>query len=218
LLFLLGIVLAVVVVGTIVLIGDRETAPSQLDAVSGEGTDALTRDEPAIPAVPTPSGPVDTLAYSIQVAAWASLDDAFEHYGELVDAGVSATISAVARDSTSVWYRVFAGAVPDRPAADELRGRLRSQGIIGAVRGVLAITPHAFLLSTHPDAASGRREVEGLRESGIPAYIVSMPDESVQVLFGAFESPEQAELADSVLAGAGRSLSRVLVTRVGIAR
>ncbi len=212
---LLGVALAVVILVAVSLILGRDTAP--LDA-GGEDADTSTRDEQTLPTVPIPSGPVDTLAYSIQVAAWARLDNAFEHFDELFDAGIPATISAVARDSASVWYRVFVGAVPNRAAAEELRERLRSQAIIGSVRGVLAVTPHAFLLSTHPDSVSGRREVEGLRESGIPAYIVSMPDGSVQVLFGAFQSPEQAELADSVLAGNGGSLSKVLVTRVGIAR
>jgi hypothetical protein len=218
-------VVTILVVGAILLTSGRETTQSTPHAQGGNNAAAAPqnyesspRDEQDLPVVPTPSGPVDTLAFSIQVAAWARLNEAFEHYTELVDAGVPATISAVPRDSTRVWYRVFAGAVGGGSAADRYRDSLRSRGIIGAVRGVLANTPHAFLLGTYPDSVSGRREVQGLRESGIPAYIVSMPDGSVQVLFGAFESPNQAELADSVLPESGRSLSKVLVTRVGIAR
>ncbi len=191
-----------------------DTADTRLESAP----DTEPQDEESLPVVPTPAGPVDTLAYSIQVAAWSQLSEAFGHFAELTGAGVSATISAVPRDSARAWYRVFVGAVPDQTAARELRSRLRADGIIGSVRGVLANTPYAYLLATRPDSLSGQRAAEGLREIGIPAYIVSMPDGSVQVLVGAFESPDQTELADSVIPEAGRGLSKVLVTRVGIAR
>jgi hypothetical protein len=45
-----------------------------------------------------------------------------------------------------------------------------------------------------------------------------MPDGSVQVLLGAFESPDQAGLSDSVFADAGDDLSMTLVSRVGTTR
>jgi cell division septation protein DedD len=222
---IVGVVATVLVVASVLLLGQRQTAQSPIEIASEPAErspstveDSISQDERVLPVVPTPSGPVDTLAYSIQVAAWASPEQAFEHYRELTSAGVLATISAVPRDSTRVWYRVFAGAVADRAAAADLRARLWAQGTIGSVRGVLANTPLTYLLATHPDTVSGQRAVEGLRETGIPAYIVSMPDGSAQILVGAFESPDQAELADSVRWDAGRGLSKVLVTRVGIAR
>jgi hypothetical protein len=222
---LVGVVLSVVLMVAIAYDRLRDTNGLPTIERSGIVDTAMPSIENSIqevgtemPVVPTPTGPVDTLAYSIQVAAWAGLEDAIEHYTELADAGVTATISAVARDSERVWYRVFAGVEPTRSAAVQLRDDLRSRGIIGSVRGVLANTPFAYLLATHPDTSSALLQVEGLRESGIPAYIVSMPDGPVQVMFGAFESADQAALADSVLSEAGRSLSRVLVTRVGIAR
>ena len=213
----LGVVTTVLVAASVMLLSRGETTQPPPVAESDTAEAPLLSQEDSL-IVPPPSGPVDTLAYSIQVAAWSRLSQAFEHFTELTAAGVPATISAVARDSTRVWYRVFAGAVADQASASALRSTLRAQGSIGSVRGVLTNTPLAYLLAMHPDALSGQRAVAGLRETGIPAYIVSMPDGSVQVLVGAYESPEQAEQADSVLPESGRGLSRVLVTRVGIAR
>ncbi len=221
----LGVVTTALVATSVMLLSRGETVPPPLVAESDTAEAPLLSQEDSVREsvedsliVPPPSGPVDTLAYSIQVAAWSRLSQAFEHFTELTAAGVPATISAVARDSARVWYRVFAGAVADQASASALRSTLRAQGSIGSVRGVLTNTPLAYLLAMHPDTLSGQRAVAGLRETGIPAYIVSMPDGSVQVLVGAYESPEQAELADSVLPESGRGLSRVLVTRVGIAR
>ncbi len=165
----------------------------------------------------TPENP-DSLFYSVQVAAWPSLSQAVDHIGRFFRAGLPATIAAVPRDTERVWYRVLVGAVSDASAADSLRRRLRNAGLVGRTRVILAKTPYAFLLATHQDMDSARAATTGLRESGIPAYIVSMPNGSARVLVGAFDSPNQAELVDSVLPLGGRDLSRILVSRVGIAR
>jgi cell division septation protein DedD len=237
-----GVAVAAVVTASFLLISRREASLSPFNPASDagdppvisrsdstpQGAETVTAsDEPAspapeeaagLPAAPTPSPPADTLGYSIQVAAWSQLSRALAHFTELTQAGVSTTISAVSRGSDGVWFRVIAGAVADRSAAETLLQRLRSDGTIDETGGFLVNTPFAFLLETHPDARSGEQALRGLRESGIPAYIVSMSDGSVQVLVGAFESHDQAEMADSAFPEAGRDLSRVLVTRVGIAR
>ena len=167
---------------------------------------------------PAPPRTADPLPYSIQVAAWARLSQAQDHVTRFQRAGLEATISVVPRDSSRVWYRVLVGAVPDYDSAGELRRRLREDGLIGPTRGVLLKTPYALLVATHADMSSGEAAVRGFRESGVPAYIVSLPDGSVQVLVGAFESPGQVELIDSVFPRAGHDPSMILVSRVGIAR
>lgn len=201
--------------------------PQQETAIVADSTTLTEGGEPAIedivesqdlPAAPLRPENPDSLFYSVQVAAWSSLSQAVDHLDRFFRAGIPATITAVPRDTARVWYRVLVGAVSDAGAADSLRQRLRNAGLVGRTRGVLANTPYAFLLATHQDEHSARDAITGLRESGIPAYIVSMPNGSARVLVGAFESPNQAELVDSVLPRGGRDLSRILVSRVGIAR
>jgi|GEM_PF-2209248 len=160
----------------------------------------------------------EPLTHSVQVAAWTTLGRALDHVEQFHRAGHATTIAVVPRDSTGLWYRVIVGAVASRQAALELRERLRSERLIGRSRGIIANTPYALLLARHPDLDAGQTALRGLRESGIPAYIVSMPDGSAQILVGAYESPGHAEMADSVFPESGRDLSRILVSRVGIAR
>ncbi len=192
----------------------------EADAVPQAHTDSVvdTQEAEELTDRSTTAPEIDSLRYSIQVAAWGQLSQARDHVAQFFSAGVAATITAVPRDSSRLWYRVFVGATTDYGAASDLRQSLRVDGLIGSTRGVLLETPLALLLETHPDTLSGREAARGLRESGIPAYIVSMPDGTAQVLLGAFESPDQADLIISVLPEAGRNLSRTLVSRVGIAR
>ena len=190
------------------------------EVAAEEGPDSAISEQEAdeLPALQAPSIEAESLPYSIQVAAWGQRSQALEHVAQFYGAGTAATITAVPRDSARVWYRVVVGAVSDYSAAAELRERLRADGLIGSTRGVLIETPLSLLLETLPDTVSAGEAVRGLRESGIPAYIVSMPDGTAQVLLGAFESPDQADLINSVLPEVGRNLSRTLVSRVGIAR
>ena len=194
-------------------------SPTQATVAAAETmADTAGITDSVAPSLVVPAPPADTLWYSIQVAAWARLSRAFAHFTDLTRAGVTAMVSAVPRDSSRVWYRVLVGAVPDRTSARELRQSLRDARTIAPDRGFLMNTPYALLLATHPDRESGDRALRGLRESGVPAYIVTMPDSSVQILVGAFESREQAELADSLFPETERGLSKVLITRTGIAR
>ena len=57
---------------------------------------------------------------------------------------------------------------------------------------------------------------QGLRARGVPAYIVEASDGSVRLFVGAFETPQQARLADSILTAA--NIEGTLVPRAGKAR
>jgi cell division septation protein DedD len=157
----------------------------------------------------------DSLYYSVQVAAFSRLEDALEHARELYRAGFPATMTAVPREPESIWYRVLVGAHGTVRDAAVVRSAMQSNGILEPTTGVVLRTPYALRIAIRPDRAAAVETAEGLRESGVPAYIVEMPDRSVHVLTGAFESPDQARLTESVFAFARLGLSLILVPRVG---
>jgi hypothetical protein len=82
--------------------------------------------------------------------------------------------------------------------------------------GTILRTPQAYLIERVASAAVAVDRVEGLRRQGIAAYILSALDGSAQVLAGAFEGPDQASAADSLLRLQG--LRATLVRRMGIRR
>ena len=154
--------------------------------------------------------------YTVQVVAFARLGTAVDHGAQLQGAGFASTVSAVRRGPRSIWYRVLVGALPTVRAAVSLRQELRAAGVLEQSAGVLLHVPHALELGSSPDSASGRDAVMGLRQSGILAYIVPMPDGSVRLLTGAFETPDQAYLTDSLLPAT--DVARILVPRTGTQR
>jgi cell division septation protein DedD len=80
-------------------------------------------------------------------------------------------------------------------------------------QGTILRTPLAYALGAFPSARDARKAAEGLRERGIPAYIVPEADGTARMLLGAFEVPEQAHTADSLLTALG--VRGVLITRIG---
>jgi hypothetical protein len=62
--------------------------------------------------------------------------------------------------------------------------------------------------------ADALNDALGLRERGVPAYIVGAADGTARVYAGAFDLPEQARDIDSLLSAAGVTGS--LVRRMGI--
>ena len=157
----------------------------------------------------------DSLFYSVQVAALGGLDGALE-YANQFETVAPATVSAVLRGQNLVLYRVMVGALPDAESASELRQRLRADGLLTGGDGIVVRTPHALEIGRRPNATSGAQAVRSLRAAGIPAYMLSQPDGSALLLTGAFETPDQARLTDSVLPASEEA--RSVVSRSGVAR
>ncbi len=101
-------------------------------------------------------------------------------------------------------------------AAERALARLWSQGLVERPNGTILRTPHAIRLGSYPDIPTAQAARRGLRDRGAAAYIVEASDGSVRLFVGAFETPEQARLADSILAAA--DLQGTVVSRTGIAR
>ena len=155
-------------------------------------------------AAPAPVRP-DTLAWTVQLAAYASLDKALAHADRLAEGGVAGLVTPVPQsDGGPVWYRVLAGSYVTRAAAAEARAQLWERGTAGEGIGDLLRAPYSYRVSA---GAS----LDSLRRHGLPA--VRWPAGGDAILLGAFETPEQATLTQAALARAG--VRATLLPRMG---
>lgn len=175
-------------------------------AVGGWALLARARESAFIapPPAPAPSSPLpapppappkpDTLGWTVQLAAYASMDKALAHADRLAaDAGVPALVTPVPQSGKgAVWYRVLAGSYATRAAAGEARADLWQRGIAGEGIGDLLRAPYSF---RPPSDAS----LESLRRRGLPAVRWS----NGVILLGAFEATEQAAFTQAALQRAG---------------
>jgi SPOR domain len=169
---------------------------------------------PPEPAAPAPAA-IDTLSWTIRLAAYGTLDKALAHADRLADqADVGALVTPVPQSAAgTVWYRVLAGSYPTREAAAAARERLWRKGAAPRGIGDLLRAPYSF-------APAGDEPVETLRQRGLPA-VRWRPTAAgsrggggaYRVLVGAFETPEQAALMKAALARAG--VRATLLPRVG---
>ena len=147
-----------------------------------------------LPTPPPPPPKPDTLGWTVQLAAYASLDKALAHADRLAaDAGVPSLVTPVPQsDNGTVWYRVLAGSYKTRADAGEARADLWRRGIAAEGIGDLLRAPYSYRA---PSDAS----LDGLRRRGLPAVRWS----NGVILLGAFEGPEQAAFTQAALQRAG---------------
>jgi hypothetical protein len=143
---------------------------------------------------PSPPPARDTLGWTVQLAAYASMDKALAHADRLAaDAGVPALVTPVLQgENGPVWYRVVAGSYATRPQAAEARGDLWHRGVVSEGIGDLLLAPYSY----HAPAGTSP---DSLRRRGLPAVRWS----NGVVLLGAFEAPEQAAYTQAALKRAG---------------
>jgi sporulation related protein len=180
----------------------------------------------ARPVAAAPAPRVDSLAWTIQLAAYARLDKALALADRLAGKGVTPFVTPVALDGrggggsggggagareggSTVWYRVLAGAFPTRDSAVGARAGLWERGLATRGQGDVLRAPYSFALSERAPSA------RTLRARGIPAvpWGTARATGSPRLLTGAFESPEQAALLEARLKKAG--VQATLVTRIG---
>lgn len=188
-------------------VGSPASSAPAAPASSGAGAGAGAAEE-------TAGG--DSLFYSVQVAAFNQADQAMAYARKVPEAARPATVSAVRLGRQGLWYRVIVGAFATADGADSLLRALWREGAVERPNGTILRTPHAYLIERQGGAEAAAERVEALRRRGVAAYIVSAPGGSVQVLAGAFEAPDQAAAADSLLRLEG--LRARLVQRMGIRR
>jgi hypothetical protein len=178
-----------------------------------------TAREPQPPVAPTPAPTtlpaapgavaIDTLAWTIQLAAYGTLDKALAHADRLArQAEVPALVTPVPQSATgTVWYRVLAGSYKTRAGAAAARDALWRRGAAPRGIGDLLRAPYSFAPATD-------EPVEALRRRGLPAVRWPRAESGEgRVLVGAFETPEQAAFTKAALARAG--VRATLLPRVG---
>jgi hypothetical protein len=158
---------------------------------------------PPQPRSPAPAVHVDTLPWTIQVAAYGTAAKALAHADQLADdAGIVTLVTPVQQGGAgTVWYRVLAGSYTTREAAVAAREKLWHQGTTARGIGDLLRAPYSFAPATDTSLTA-------LRRRGLPAVRWRN-----RVLIGAFETPEQAAFTEAQLTRAG--VRATLLPRVG---
>lgn len=167
-------------------------------AQSPISADSLPDLDPALPTLAR----ADTGGWTLQLAAYGSAERAQAHVDRLAAAGIAAFVSPLAPDASgTVWYRVLAGAFPDRTTAARARRILWDRGLAARGAGTPLLAPYSLVLAHAADA--GR-----LRTAGLAGVRWGARN---AVLVGAFEQPDQATLAATQLQHLG--IATTLVTR-----
>jgi cell division septation protein DedD len=165
---------------------------------------------PARPARPAPAATppprADSLAWTVQLAAYARLDRALALADRLAGDGITPFVTPVTlgpRRGGTVWYRVLAGGYRTRDSAVAVRAALWSRRLAQRGQGDVLRAPYSY-------AVSGTAGADDLRARGIPALA---RDGDGRLLVGAFETPEQGGVLEARLKRAG--VRATLVTRMG---
>lgn len=191
--------------------GPAETRqPSELSAADPDG-EATTRVE----------GAELDLPYSVLIASYSSYEDALGRQREWNRAGLPFYVAPTVVKGV-VYYRVFAGLLPERDRAVQVMSDLVGEGIKDTVRD-WDIRPArlAFDFGTFAERVQARQAAEALLDKGVPAYVVPVPAESrdlrsraYRVYAGGYESAEDARPLREQIDQAG--LDARLVERVGM--
>jgi len=168
---------------------------------------------PAAPPTPTPTpapapvaAPLDTLPWTIRLAAYGTAAKALAHADQLADdAGIPALVTPVQQNRAgTIWYRVLAGSYATREAAAAARDELWRRGTTARGIGDLLRAPYSFTPETDTSLTD-------LRHRGLPAVRWHN-----RILIGAFETREQAAFTEAKLTRA--RVRATLLPRVGTAQ
>ena len=155
----------------------------------------------------------DSLYYSVQVAAFNSQERAMEYGSAIERASLTVSVTPI-RVGGRVWYRVLVGALPTATSADTVLRAIWRDRLVEVGQGTILRTPQAFDLGSRESADLAWEETQRLRDGGIPAYRVETSNGAARILVGAFETPDQSAVAESLLTAAG--LPATLIKRFGI--
>jgi hypothetical protein len=125
----------------------------------------------------------------------------------------SVPAGSYALDLRTRYYKVVAGAFQSRAGADSLLAQLRAKKVLAAGFGNVAILPYAFLVDTNVAAADVGPRLKRAAARAQPVYALRQPNGTVNLYFGAYESPQEASLAVPAARRAG--LAPTLVYRMG---
>ncbi len=180
--------------------GNASTAPARV----GPTLEARAEQAPALP-------------YSVLIASYSTKDDAAHRAQRWsADDGILYVVAPTPVQGR-IYYRVLAGALPDRGSASRLMDRLvalgrKEQASAWDVRPASL----AFRLGVRATRREAAARADSAAAEGIPAYVLpaaAAGDTAWQVYAGAFESGDAGAALARMLARAGEDTT--LVTRRG---
>ena len=136
------------------------------------------------------------LPYSVLIASYAQWEQARRRLRRWREPGGDVYFVAPTRVRGGLYWRLFAGALPDRPSATALMERLVEEGRKDRVRA-WDVRPAglAFRVSVEGDREAAASRAEEMSGRGLPAYVLAATadgDTVWQVYSGGFESPGAA--------------------------
>lgn len=202
--------------------GAAEAAEAESDARGSGGADGADDGGPG-DAAGTSTGAEEAVAsalelgHSVLVASFSSWPVARERADRYRDEQGGVWLVAPTPVRGSLYWRLFAGALPDEGAARELMTRLVEEGVKDRARAWdVRPTTLAYRLGTAPDRAGAEERAASLRERGVPAYVLpaaAAGDTVWQIYAGAYASRGAAARLGEMLEAAG--VEAELVTRRG---
>jgi hypothetical protein len=171
-------------------------------------------------AVPEGTRPAEIrLPYSVAIASYSSFEDALARQNEWTRPDMPVYVAPTPVRGV-VYYRVYAGILPEREQAEELLARLVREGIKDAVRAWdVRPAQYAFSFGVYGSLRDARAVVETLLGQRVPAYWVPAPGEpgdgpAYHVYAGGYEKRDDAGPLGELIERAG--LDAELVERVGL--
>ncbi|UCF19827.1 MAG: SPOR domain-containing protein, partial [Gemmatimonadota bacterium] len=209
--------------------------PAGLEATAlreAEEPDAPTGDSVVGPTVPVEAEgagdssalstrqPEVSLPYSVLIASFSSYEDALERQRRWASRAGVPTYVAPTPIRGVIYYRVFAGLLPERRQAEELMTQLYRAGIKDTVRN-WDIRPTGLTLSfgVYPSVREAESVQQTLLERGVPTYIVPAGDGEglYHVYGGGYEAAEDARPIQDLFERSGLAdVNAELVERVGL--
>jgi hypothetical protein len=116
-------------------------------------------------------------------------------------------------DLRTRFVLLVAGAFPSRAQADSLLAQLRDHRMLAPGSGSVISLPYAFLVQQNVPLADVAPLLNSFATRGKPVYALRQPNLTVNLYYGAYESPESAALAVPAARDAG--LTPTLVYRIG---
>jgi hypothetical protein len=174
---------------------------------------AALRPEWVLPAPPEEDAvvPVRTarrtgsLRWMVQVSEWEAPARALAEMDTLRSHGVPSIVTPV-RTARGIFYRIHAGPLANKSAADWLLDSLRAAhraDPIGSIADQVPLSFHFDSTALDPRHATALRD--SLRAGGVTTFLLAQWDGRLRLYAGAFESRAEAALLDSLLQTLGRA-------------
>ncbi len=160
------------------------------------------------------------LGFSVAIASYSSFDDALARQRERTRSTAPFYVAPTVVSGV-VYYRVFAGMLPERGDAEDLLRQLVQEGVKDTMMSWdIRPTLLAFAFGVYPSLGEAEAAVDLLLGQGIPAYIVTGRDPAAanevgyRVYAGGYETPDDARALREQIERAG--MNPQLVTRAGL--